>query len=97
MLRKYIHSEFNTVYEELGDGTVRVTDPSGKTGVFDLTGRWIEGDYRDPSLQMLLFTGGPMIPDEFNYRTNPIMPADVNRPSGWPERHETILKDLGVL
>ena len=97
MLRKYIHSEFNNVYEELGDGTVRVTEPSGKTGVFEISGRWIEGDFRDASLQMLIFTGGPMIPAEFNYRSNPVMYADTNRPSGWPEPCERILKQRGIL
>ncbi len=95
-LRKYSMRVNGQTYEELGEGLVRVTDADGTAGVFRSDGRWVEGDLRQANIHMLVFTGGPMIPQAFNYRW-PEVPADPTRPSGWPEVHEQYLKAIGVL
>lgn len=95
-LRKYAMRVNGQMYEELGEGLVRVSDPSGKSGVFRVDGRWVEGDLRQANIHMLIFTGGPEIPQAFNYRW-PEVPVDLARPSGWPEEHERYLKAIAVL
>lgn len=90
-LRSYHHHEADATFDELGDGLVRVTDARGVSGVFRWNGPWVEGPLRDANLHMLIYTGGPNIPAEFNYRSNPIVFADINRPSGWPEKLERVL------
>ncbi len=89
--RKYHHHGDKCAYEEIGDGLVRVTTEDGVTGTFRADGRWVEGKLRDANLHMLIYTGGPNCPREFNYHSNPIVPADIDRPSGWPEHLERML------
>jgi nitrite reductase/ring-hydroxylating ferredoxin subunit len=63
-MRQYPHPISGAVYQDLGDGTVRVSDKAkGKTGVFRFDGTWIEGDmtYADP--HMLLLVGEPGLPE----------------------------------
>lgn len=95
-LRKYVMRINGQTYEELGDGLVRVTDAGGATGIFRTDGRWVEGDLRQANIHMLVYTGGPMIPREFNYRW-PEVPVDTARPSGWPQAHELYLKAIGAM
>lgn len=95
-LRKYFMRVNGQTYEELGEGLVRVSDPDGRSGLFRSDGRWVEGDLRQANIHMLIYTGGPVIPQEFNYRW-PEVPVDTARPSGWPEVHERHLKTIGAL
>ena len=95
-LRKYFMRVNGQTYEELGAGLVRVTEASGTSGVFRVNGEWVEGDLRQANIHMLIYTGGPTIPEEFNYRW-PEVPVDTVRPSGWPEVHERYLKAVGPL
>ena len=95
-LRKYFMHLTKETYEELGGELVRVTDRNGKSGVFHWKGPWVEGDLRECNINMLFFTGGSNIPKEFNYRW-PEVPADIERPSGWPEPHERYLRSVGTL
>jgi hypothetical protein len=83
-------------FEELGEGLVRVTNPDGKTGVFTWQGQWIEGDVRDVSVHMLIYTGGPDVERGFEFRWTQ-MPEDINRPSGWPAPQEHKLKSMKLL
>jgi len=95
-MRKYFMNLSKQTFEELGDGLVRVTDRDGKTGTFHVDGRWVEGEIRDVNLNMLIFTGGPMLPKEFNIRWG-MLPVDPKRASGWPEPQEKYLKEKGIL
>jgi hypothetical protein len=50
------------VYEELGDGLVRV-EKRGLVGIFRGDGRYIEGDLTYADQHMLNWVGGPALPD----------------------------------
>jgi hypothetical protein len=89
-LRKYRHVANKQLFEELGDGLVRVTTDEGKSGVFRWNGPWVEGELTECNHNMLIFCGGPTLPKACNYRWSEV-PEDVNRPSGWPEELERIL------
>ncbi len=62
-MRREPHPFTGAVYEEIGDGVVRVDDPAkGMSGLFKWDGTWIEGSltYADP--HMLCAVGGPDLP-----------------------------------
>ncbi|MFA7588199.1 MAG: aromatic ring-hydroxylating dioxygenase subunit alpha [Novosphingobium sp.] len=64
-LRSEPHPVSGAVYEEQGDGTVRVTDKAkGKSGLFQWTGEYLEGDLTQADLHFLRFIGGPTLPAE---------------------------------
>jgi len=61
--RKMPHPFSGAIYEEIGDGKVRVEDTAkGLSGVFRWDGVWLEGNmtYADP--HMLFLVGGPDLP-----------------------------------
>lgn len=63
-MRREPHPINGMVYEEVGDGVVRVENPEkGKSGLFRWDGTWLEGEltYADP--HMLLYIGGPDLPE----------------------------------
>jgi len=65
MIRKEPHPISGLIYEEIGDGNVRVTDEkNSKTGLFKWSGEWLEGNitYADPHL--LFYVGGPNLPPD---------------------------------
>jgi len=86
-LRKYRHVAMKQTFEELGDGLVKVTADDGRTGVFQWRGPHVEGELTQANVHMLVWTGGPDLPDDcrFHWIETPI---DVDRPSGWPEEYE---------
>jgi hypothetical protein len=43
---KLRHPLSGCVYEDLGDGTVCVTDPEGRRGWFQPDGTWLRGELR---------------------------------------------------
>ena len=44
-MRREPHPFTGVVYEEVGDGVVRVEDPAaGQSGLFKWDGTWMEGD-----------------------------------------------------
>lgn len=94
-MRKYFMNPTQQIYEELCNGLVRVTNSNGGSGVFHYDGRWIEGEVRDANVNMLVWTGGPSMPEPFRYRWG-LLPADPERPSGWPEVHERYLRAQGT-
>jgi phenylpropionate dioxygenase-like ring-hydroxylating dioxygenase large terminal subunit len=58
------HPISGALYQAIGDGLIRVEDKAkGKWGVFRWDGTWIEGDltYADPHL--LIYVGGPDLPE----------------------------------
>jgi hypothetical protein len=60
-MRKKRHPLSGAIYEDLGDGRVRV-EKNGAVGIFRCDGAWLEGDltYADPHL--LLWVGGKELP-----------------------------------
>ena len=95
-LRKYVAAVNGETFEELPGGLVRATRSDGKSGVFHTDGRWVEGELRQTNMHMLMFTGGPRIPQQFNYRWFEV-PVDTTRPSGWPAPLEEHLTAIGAL
>ena len=69
-MRKKQHPLSGALYEELGDGLVRVTK-QGTSGVFRWDGGWVEGDltYADPHL--LIWVGGRSLPPAGAQGTRP--------------------------
>ena len=60
-MRRKKHPLSGSIYEDLGDGRVRVTKREA-TGVFDSWGRWIEGDVTQADPHMLQWVGGRDLP-----------------------------------
>lgn len=92
-LRRFYHTTQKHMFEELGDGKVRVTDKSGREGIFHYDGRFIEGDLSTVNVHMLMYVGGPRIDEAFNYRWTEMAPV-IDRPSGWSEEHERALEEM---
>ena len=62
-MRREPHPMSGVIYEELGDGKVRVEDREhGKYGVFRWNGVWLEGDLAHADPHMLYIIGGPDLP-----------------------------------
>lgn len=92
-LRKNYYVGQKQMFEELGDGTVRVTDAAGRTGVFHWDGRFIEGELTTVNTHMLRYVGGPRPPHPFKYRWTDMV-AEITSASGWPEEQEKALEQL---
>ena len=54
-----IHPFNRAVYEQDGNGAVRVTLKDGRIGRFRRDGQWIEGDVFDVDPQLCGWVGGP--------------------------------------
>ncbi len=64
-LRRVPHPISGTIYESLGDGLVRVSrDKSDSYGIFKWDGEWVEGDVTQADPALLLYVGGPDLPDD---------------------------------
>lgn len=62
-LRCEPHPISGAVYQELGDGLVRVEDKErGLSGVFRWDGTWVEGDLTHADFHFLRYIGGPNLP-----------------------------------
>ncbi|MGE3692315.1 MAG: hypothetical protein AB7F98_13145, partial [Novosphingobium sp.] len=80
-LRSEPHPINGSLYTAIGDGLVKVEDKAkGKFGIFRWDGTWIEGDltYADPHL--LIFVGGPDLPESHDipYPMMPPLMEDVD-------------------
>jgi hypothetical protein len=64
--RKKEHPLSGAIYEDLEDGTVRVTR-GGKVGIFKASGEYVEGDIYSADLHMLVWVGGSKLPPEQNW------------------------------
>jgi hypothetical protein len=84
-LRKYYQANARHTFEEVGDGTVRVTDEAGRTGLFHWDGRWISGEITQAQRQMLLWCGGPALPPEMNFRWVEPPPHMGTPENPWPQ------------
>jgi len=46
------------LYEDCGDGQVRVTTPKGVSGLFTARGKWLEGELTDANQHLCILVGG---------------------------------------
>ena len=78
-LRREPHPISGAIYQELGDGRVRVEDPSkGKWGVFNWDGTWVEGELTQADLHYLRYIGGPNLPEGRDIFWTMLPAADLN-------------------
>ena len=63
------HPITGAVYSALGEGAVEV-DSNGLKGVFRYDGEHVSGELRFADPHMLLWLGGPQLPDGDNIRRN---------------------------
>jgi hypothetical protein len=54
------HPFTGALYEQTGDGTIKVTESDGRSGVFGRDGHWIDGDVRECDPQLCNWVGGPI-------------------------------------
>jgi hypothetical protein len=59
-VRGIVHPFSKALYEQDGDGNIRVTD-GDRVGTFTTTGRWIRGELRECDPQLCGWVGGPQI------------------------------------
>lgn len=65
-MRKKQHPLSGAIYEDLGDGRVRV-DKAGSVGIFRAAdGAWLEGDLTFADPHLLLWVGGRELPSGAN-------------------------------
>jgi hypothetical protein len=55
-----VHPFTKALYEQDGSGRIRVTQ-GDRVGIFEVNGRWIEGDLRECDPQLCGWVGGPQI------------------------------------
>lgn len=59
------HPVSGALYEELGNGLVKVEDKArNKSGIFKWSGEWVEGDLTQADFHFLNYIGGPILPPE---------------------------------
>ncbi len=64
-MRREPHPISGAVYEEVGEGVVRVEDRArGKSGLFKFDGTWLEGDLTHADPHLLNYVGGPDLPPD---------------------------------
>lgn len=64
-MRRKRHPLSGALYEDLGDGLVRV-DKNGSSGIFRANGTWVEGELTFADPHMLLWVGGRELPSGAN-------------------------------
>ena len=57
-----LHMLTGAVYDCEEDGVARVTTPDGRTGRFDDTGRWLDGELREADPHLCLWVAGRQLP-----------------------------------
>ena len=63
VMRREPHPLTGTIYEDLGDGKVKVQKSgSNAYGIFTWKGEWLEGEVTQADPQMLLYISGPDLP-----------------------------------
>jgi hypothetical protein len=62
-----VHPFTKALYEQTGDGRIRVT-LGDRSGVFERSGKWVEGGLRECDAQLCNWVGGPQVA---NHRVSP--------------------------
>lgn len=60
-MRGIRHPFTGALYEQDGNGHIRVTTRAGVSGTFGVDGRWVSGDLRECDPQLCGWVGGPQI------------------------------------
>ena len=55
------HPFTQALYEQDGQGNVRIAETDGRVGVYGTDGRWRSGDKVDVDFQLLGWVGGPRV------------------------------------
>ena len=77
-MRQEPHPISGDLYEEVGEGLVRVQKKDGTWGLFRIDGTWVEGEVTHADPMMVLYVGGKDLPpgyDVFYLRTPPTGPG----------------------
>ena len=56
-----VHPFSKALYEQDGNGNVRVTDTSGRWGLFRPDGTWVDGELFEADPQLCGWIGGPKV------------------------------------
>ena len=59
-MRGIVHPFSKALYEQDGEGNIRVTK-DGKTGIFTVDGRFVNGEIREADPQLCGWVGGPQV------------------------------------
>ncbi len=90
-MRREPHPLTGTMYEDIGDGKVKVQkEGSNSYGVFTWQGEWLEGEVTQADPQMLLYIGGPDLPrdHEVMWMSSPSKAFDGTIPmEAFPSTH----------
>jgi len=57
-----LHMLTGAIYDSEEVGVARVTMPDGRAGLFDPTGRWLEGELREADPHLCLWVAGRQLP-----------------------------------
>lgn len=93
-MRTEPHPISGMIYEELGDGLVRVSRDSGAFGVFRYDGTYIEGEVTHADVHFLNYVGGPTLPpaaDVFWSVQSVEVPAELNDPDAAGRAYEGVV------
>jgi hypothetical protein len=75
MPKGLFHPFSKALYEQHGDGLIRVTD-GDKQGIFGSDGHWIEGELRECDPQLCNWVSGPLVA---NHRVGDTAGQDTHR------------------
>ena len=60
-MKGIVHPFTGTLYEQDGQGNVRLTHTDGRAAIFTPTGRWVSGDKRESDMHLIGWVGGPQV------------------------------------
>jgi hypothetical protein len=64
-MRTIRHPLSGATYDLLDDGTVQLVTKDGRTGIFDVHGRWLSGEAKHADPHLCLWIGGIELPNRF--------------------------------
>jgi hypothetical protein len=79
-MRGIEHPFTRALYEQDGEGNIRVTD-GDRQGVFAADGRWLSGELRECDPQLCGWVAGPQIGNHRLSASTPAASGDADRPS----------------
>lgn len=92
--RRLRHPLNGWLYEDLGDGVVKVTTPKGVTGKFSAAAEWIQGELTDANPHLCLWVGGRQLPNAGGMTSDPDLLAKVRERLGPDASRSAISAEL---